>query len=187
MKHTRNYLALGFGLLLLGAGCSAPADTPEPTVPPMDGDMVEEVTTEPRMIDFHNNYNPSYDFIYDDNAFTIAIGPAAELREAENDFLTVNSQVVLLVPEGVPSQGLQTASSLVMKFIPGESPSNLDVEGALPGEVSVFEDAEIAGFDARLYTMADGTTHTAWLTPNGYYLLSVFDPAAQSVADSIVF
>ena len=185
MKNTQTYLAFGFGLLLPGAGCSAPA--PEPASPTMETDSAEEVVMEPRMIDFHNNYIPNYDFVYDDNAFTIAVGPAAELREAEYDYLTVNSQVVLLVPEGVPSQGLQTASSLVMKFIPGEAPSNLDVEGALPGEVSVFEDAEIAGFDARRYTMADGTIHTAWLTPNGYYLLSVFDPAAQPVADSLSF
>lgn len=173
-------------LVLLGAGCTG-ADVEEAAdMPATDVVVEDDVVVEPRMIDFHNNHIPTFSFTYDDNAFTVVTGPAAEQVEAENEFLTVNDPVVGLVHEGAEAAGVQTESLFVMKFVEGETDRD-SVQAALPGEIVTATDAEVKGFDAYVFTDANGMEYTAWPTPKGYYLLSVFDEAAQSVVDSLIF
>lgn len=172
-------------LVLLGAGCTG-ADVEETEAPATDVVVEDDSVVEPRMIDFHNNHIPTFSFTYDDNAYTVATGPAAEQVEAEHEFLTVNDPVVGLVHEGAESAGLETEWLFVMKFVEGETDRD-SVQAALPGEIVTATDAEVKGFDAYVFADADGMEYTAWPTPTGYYLLSVFDDAAQPVVDSLIF
>ncbi len=169
-----------FALVLLGAGCSVTT--------PTDVTVADVVVDEPavvRMVDFHNNYVPTFDMAYDANMFDAAVGSGIQLKEATNDFLTVNNAVVSFIPVGTDSPTLQDAS-LVMMFINGEVTRD-QIEASIVGTITSSEDKEVAGFDAYVFEMADGNTRTAWPTSKGYYLMSVLDSSAQSIADSLSF
>ncbi len=169
-----------FALVLLGAGCSVTT----PTEVVVDDVVVDEPVVE-RMVDFHNNFVPTFDMDYDANKFDAAIGSGIQIKEATNDFLTVNDAVVSFIPVGTESPTLKDAS-LVMMFINGEVTRD-QIEASLVGTVASSEDKEVAGFDAHVFVMSDGETRTAWPTSKGYYLLSVQDSGAQSIADSLSF
>jgi hypothetical protein len=182
MKYL-SILSSGFlGLLLLGAGCAV-TTSPDVAV----GDIVVEdaVVVEQRMVKFHNNYVPTFDMMYDANMFNAGTGSGVLIKEATNDFLNVNDAVVTFTPVDAVSPKLADAS-LVMMFVNGDV-TREQIQAALGTQVASSIDAEVAGFDAHVFTMNDGSVRTAWPTSKGYYLLTVNDAAAQSIADSLTF
>ncbi len=171
--------SVGFlSLLLLGAGCAS-AD--------VDGDdvdmvEVEDVAVVARMVDFHNNYIPSYDLKFDDNMYTVAFGDTATEKEAENSFLIVNSNDVWWFAEG----GDSSEKLLSMVYTKVESPTNESVEATL-GAIASSKDMLFGDIDARQHEMKDGTTVYVIVATNGYYQMTVLDQALASTAKTLSF
>lgn len=173
MKH--RIVAACMGLLLLGAGCTTSPDL----IIEVPAEEMQE--TAPQMVTLHNIYLPSYDMTYDASLYEVLTGPEMTVRVADAEILQLNDGLVSL-------RALDTsATGLTMQFAAASGPTYENVEAQLAGSIVTKEDVQAAGYDARSYTMEDGTMHTVWLTAVGYYTLSVFDEGAQVIADSVTF
>ena len=175
MKTTTTTLAL-MGLLLMGAGCTTTTDV---DVTGDTGSSDAEVAMEARMVDFHNNYNPSYDFDYDANMYTVHVAPAMLERPTQNDFMTVNDQEVYLKR----NDNGELAWSMIWVNTDTADYATAEAEQSL----SAGTDMTFGDIDARMYTDADGMTQYVILGGNGYYSVVEYEAGASAVTDSLTF